>query len=205
MVLHEEPDGWLPDPLGRYDERFFVYGEASRLVRTAGIEAADPLGVEPTPQDAHPGPLAAVSFVTFEETPTRSTRVVWAVLAALCAVCALVFVNLPVSLRATTRDGSRSATLHCGSVFSPESNASVAGFPGVASTCGSRREPLAGIALALGVLAAFALFRSITADEEAHRRSLARARVDGLVIDLDDPVVEGSHAPDADGRSIVLA
>jgi hypothetical protein len=41
MQLDEELNGWHPDPLGRFEERYIVYGEPSRLVRTGGVEQTD--------------------------------------------------------------------------------------------------------------------------------------------------------------------
>jgi hypothetical protein len=42
----DAPNGWQPDPLDRYEERYYVYGEPTRLVRTSGIESTDPQGTE---------------------------------------------------------------------------------------------------------------------------------------------------------------
>jgi len=41
--------GWQPDPFGRYEDRYFVYGEPTRLVRRSGIESTDPQGSERSP------------------------------------------------------------------------------------------------------------------------------------------------------------
>jgi len=42
-------NGWQPDPFDRYDERYYVYGEPTRLVRRSGIESTDPQGSERSP------------------------------------------------------------------------------------------------------------------------------------------------------------
>jgi hypothetical protein len=41
VTLDEEYNGWHPDPFGRFDERYIVYGEPSRLVRHEGVEQTD--------------------------------------------------------------------------------------------------------------------------------------------------------------------
>lgn len=41
VTLDEDYNGWHPDPLGRFDERYIVYGEPSRLVRNQSIEQTD--------------------------------------------------------------------------------------------------------------------------------------------------------------------
>ena len=50
VTLDEERNGWLPDPFGRFEERYIVYGEPSRLVRSAGVEQTDrqPLTSDPS-------------------------------------------------------------------------------------------------------------------------------------------------------------
>src|SRR3954467_1204028 len=118
MVAPEIRDGWFPDPFGRYDERFFVYGEPSRLVRTAGLQATDPHGVASAPRgkvllpqsirDAHAEPVDT----RFHAPPHRAPVLAWAVFAALCAIGALLFVNIPVSVHATSTAG-RTVSLAC--------------------------------------------------------------------------------------------
>jgi len=44
-----DPHGWQPDPFGRYEERYYVYGEPTRLVRASGIESTDPQGTARSP------------------------------------------------------------------------------------------------------------------------------------------------------------
>jgi hypothetical protein len=41
VTLDEQYNGWHPDPFGRFDERYIVYGEPSRLVRSEGVEQTD--------------------------------------------------------------------------------------------------------------------------------------------------------------------
>jgi hypothetical protein len=41
VTLDEGYNGWHPDPFGRFDERYIVYGEPSRLVRNEGVEQTD--------------------------------------------------------------------------------------------------------------------------------------------------------------------
>jgi len=41
VTLDERYNGWHPDPFGRFDERYIVYGEPSRLVRHDGVEQTD--------------------------------------------------------------------------------------------------------------------------------------------------------------------
>ncbi|MGO9873753.1 MAG: hypothetical protein ACLPVY_08125 [Acidimicrobiia bacterium] len=41
MAFDEEHNGWHPDPFGRFEERYIVYGEPSRLVRSEGVEQTD--------------------------------------------------------------------------------------------------------------------------------------------------------------------
>jgi hypothetical protein len=41
VVVDEEHNGWHPDPFGRFEERYIVYGEPSRLVRSGGVEQSD--------------------------------------------------------------------------------------------------------------------------------------------------------------------
>jgi hypothetical protein len=36
------PAAGTHDPFGRYEERYFINGESSHLVRTDGVEASDP-------------------------------------------------------------------------------------------------------------------------------------------------------------------
>jgi len=52
--------GWQPDPFGRYEDRYFVYGEPTRLVRRSGIESTDPQGSERSP-DVVPPPEPVAS------------------------------------------------------------------------------------------------------------------------------------------------
>ena len=40
-TFDEERNGWHPDPFGRFEERYIVYGEPSRLVRSGGVEQTD--------------------------------------------------------------------------------------------------------------------------------------------------------------------
>jgi hypothetical protein len=149
---------WQPDPYGRFEERYFVYGEPSRLVRTAGIEAADPHGVDPIPEGSvHV--RRKVAFVRFSDSRDRSTRVVWAVFAGLCATVAILFLFVPVSATADARDLS-TVTISCGSVVRPTSS-SHPGVVNAASSCGSRRLPLAGVSLVFGVLVLVGAFRSV--------------------------------------------
>jgi hypothetical protein len=102
MAAPEIRDGWSPDPFGRYDERFFVYGEPSRLVRTAGNEATDPHGTAPSPRDdaavSRPVPDAHVQPVDprVDAPVPRVPASGWAVFAALCAIGALCFVRGPL-------------------------------------------------------------------------------------------------------------
>jgi hypothetical protein len=48
MTIDDELNGWHPDPFGRFEERYFVYGEPSHLVRADGIETRDPPGMTPS-------------------------------------------------------------------------------------------------------------------------------------------------------------
>ena len=41
MASGGELHGWHPDPFGRFEERYFIEGEPSHLVRTNGTEASD--------------------------------------------------------------------------------------------------------------------------------------------------------------------
>lgn len=41
VAVDEEHNGWHPDPFGRFEERYIVYGEPSRLVRSEGVEQTD--------------------------------------------------------------------------------------------------------------------------------------------------------------------
>jgi len=41
VAIDDEPNGWHPDPFGRFEERYIVYGEPSRLVRSEGVEQTD--------------------------------------------------------------------------------------------------------------------------------------------------------------------
>lgn len=36
-----EPQGWRPDPFGRYEQRYFSAGRPTRLVRSHGVEDRD--------------------------------------------------------------------------------------------------------------------------------------------------------------------
>ena len=47
MAGDGEMRGWHPDPFGRYEERYFINGDPSELVRSANIEASDPPGAAP--------------------------------------------------------------------------------------------------------------------------------------------------------------
>jgi hypothetical protein len=191
MAAPEVRDGWFPDPFGRYDERFFVYGEPSRLVRTAGIAVTDPHGVGVAPRgkvsppqplrDAHVEPVD----LRFAVPPRRASVLAWAVFAALCAIGALLFVNIPVSVHATTAAG-RTVSLACGSVTSPQAPATARGFVGDVPACSSRRAPLAGVAFVFGLLALFGIVRVATA-VRADRGSVHAAP--GLpTVDLHEPV-----------------
>src|ERR1700680_4415369 len=41
VTLDEDYNGWHPDQFGRFDERYIVGGEPSRLVRNEGVEQTD--------------------------------------------------------------------------------------------------------------------------------------------------------------------
>ena len=59
MHPEDAPHGWQPDPFGRYEDRYFVYGEPTRLVRRSGIESTDPQGSERSPDVVPPEPVAS--------------------------------------------------------------------------------------------------------------------------------------------------
>jgi hypothetical protein len=89
--------GWRPDPYGRFEERYFSDGIATRLVRTGRIEASD----EPE------GSLAA--YVAPEPPPVVRTRVVECVLVRRRPwrsrfILALTFLAVPVALAVLTPD-----------------------------------------------------------------------------------------------------
>lgn len=74
--------GWLPDPTGRHEGRYFVSGQPTDLIRNGGVEALDPLGKQ---QLEHDG-VESVSVVE----PVRQGRRVWITVAAAVTVLALV-------------------------------------------------------------------------------------------------------------------
>ena len=47
----EDLHGWHPDPYARFEERYFINGEPSHLVRTDGVEASDPHQIVATAMD----------------------------------------------------------------------------------------------------------------------------------------------------------
>jgi hypothetical protein len=96
--------GWRPDPYGRYEERYFSGGIATRLVRTGRIEASD----EPE------GSLAPYSAP--EPRPVVRTRVVDCVLVRRRPgrsrfILALTFLAVPVALALLTPDDSGRAII----------------------------------------------------------------------------------------------
>jgi hypothetical protein len=44
VASDEVPNGWHPDPFGRYEERYFVHGKPTGHVRSDGIDATDAQG-----------------------------------------------------------------------------------------------------------------------------------------------------------------
>ncbi|MGA0270730.1 MAG: DUF2510 domain-containing protein, partial [Ilumatobacteraceae bacterium] len=46
----DSPQGWYPDPLGRYDHRWFNGTSWTADVSTDGVRQVDPLGITSPPQ-----------------------------------------------------------------------------------------------------------------------------------------------------------
>jgi hypothetical protein len=91
--------GWRPDPFGRYEERYFSDGLATRLVRTGRIEASDEPEGTPVP------------YVPPEPRPVVRTRVVECVLVRRRPwrsrfILALTFLAVPIALAVLTPDAS---------------------------------------------------------------------------------------------------
>jgi len=107
VALDEGYNGWHPDPFGRFDERYIVYGEPSRLVRNDGIEQTDRqlLSLE-TPAVAavehHDGPYAygvngpdpvPVASSRFHVRRSRQRAIAVVVIVLACALIASVLVS----------------------------------------------------------------------------------------------------------------
>jgi hypothetical protein len=116
VTVDEAYNGWHPDPFGRFDERYIVYGEPSRLVRNEGVEQTDrqPLTFEtpavPTVEDPDSSPLAQtgdeagpVPIVSSRFRLRRSRARIIGVVAILlaCALIATVLVSRQHTHRAT--------------------------------------------------------------------------------------------------------
>jgi len=86
--------GWQPDPTGRFDERYFVRGQPTDLVRSSGEEQIDPMPLAP-PLRQEPGlpPPPAPSPAPVDEAD-RSTsggsRRAWLLIAAVVGALLLV-------------------------------------------------------------------------------------------------------------------
>jgi hypothetical protein len=74
--------GWMPDPTGRHEGRYFVGGQPTDLIRNGEVEALDPLGKQHLDQ-AGAEPFSAVE-------PARHGRRVWIAAAAAVTVLAMV-------------------------------------------------------------------------------------------------------------------
>ncbi|MDG4663699.1 DUF732 domain-containing protein [Mycobacterium sp. 236(2023)] len=74
--------GWMPDPTGRHEGRYFVGGQPTDLIRNGGEEALDPLGKQQLE------PAVAEHFSA--DTPVQKARRVWVAVAAALTVLALV-------------------------------------------------------------------------------------------------------------------
>lgn len=74
--------GWMPDPTGRHEGRYFVGGQPTDLIRDGGVEALDPLGKQQLEQ--------AGAVPVWAAEPARGRRRVWVAMAAAVAVLALV-------------------------------------------------------------------------------------------------------------------
>lgn len=74
--------GWMPDPTGRHEGRYFVGGHPTDLIRDGGVEALDPVGKQQLEQ-------AGTEQVSVVE-PVREGRRVWIAVAAALTVLALV-------------------------------------------------------------------------------------------------------------------
>lgn len=74
--------GWMPDPTGRHEGRYFVGGHPTDLIRDGGVEALDPVGKQQLEQ-------AGTEQLSVVE-PVREGRRVWIAVAAALTVLALV-------------------------------------------------------------------------------------------------------------------
>lgn len=76
--------GWLPDPTGRHEGRYFVAGQPTDLVRNGGVESLDPLGKQQLEQSG-----AEVQSVSGTAGDGKGRRV-WIQVAAAVALLAIV-------------------------------------------------------------------------------------------------------------------
>ncbi|WP_374157906.1 DUF732 domain-containing protein [Mycobacterium sp. G7A2] len=74
--------GWLPDPTGRHEGRYFVAGQPTDLIRDGGVEALDPLGKQQLESSGDDSSSAT--------TPPASRRRVWLSVAAATAILLVV-------------------------------------------------------------------------------------------------------------------
>ena len=95
VVSTEILQGWRPDPFGRYEERYFSNGLATRLVRTGRIEASDePEGASTANVAPEPRPVVrtrVVECVLVRQRPWRSRLIL-----------ALTFLVVPIALAVLT-------------------------------------------------------------------------------------------------------
>jgi len=126
MQLDEELNGWHPDPLGRFEERYIVYGEPSRLVRTGGVEQTDrrplDLDISAEPADRPPDETSAPPRPAIEQdlpiergsSTNRSRRVLigLAVIVLLGALIAGVVLSRRHGGSTTPTTGPPSASTH---------------------------------------------------------------------------------------------
>lgn len=74
--------GWMPDPSGRHEGRYFVGGQPTDLIRNGGEEALDPLGK----QQLETAGAEAYSV----QGPKRSKRRLWIAAAAVVTLLVLI-------------------------------------------------------------------------------------------------------------------
>jgi len=164
----DELHGWHRDPFGRFDDRYFIHGEPSQLVRSGGVEASDTVGahsVQPTIEEPS----------TAEEPPrtfdVRTMRIIWRVVAVLCGIGALAFLNMHVT--ASSANGLGPVRLDCGSVMSPRETVTVGRVftsDGIAM-CNTQRRSQETKAIIFGVLAVIgAILAGVTTARDTSSR-----------------------------------
>lgn len=91
--MNGSPAGWFPDPLGRYEHRYFNGTVWTADVANGGNRLVDPLGTAPqvTPGSPFPAPPAAALYGGYEPTPRNGI----AVAAMVCGIIAVLIAWIP--------------------------------------------------------------------------------------------------------------